>query len=165
MVDYYRYEGINRNCLAEPTCVFSVYNAANRQCTIRSTNHTCILKFPFLCVFTYAATAIRSVTIFGHGIMMSLLLVLRWCFCVLHMFFLLKLISHPYHKQNIIMASNGHDDFHCASILLFVLIIAKHCIAHLNTHLHAHRNTHVHTQLISQELKAYHLATSMNLNR
>ena len=100
------------------------------------------LKFPFLCVFTYAATAIRSVTIFGHGIMMSLLLVLRWCFCVLHMFFLLKLISHPYHKQKIIMASNGHDDFHCASILLFVLIIAKHCIAHLNTHLHTHTETH-----------------------
>ena len=119
----------------------------------------------FMCFHVCGYSAIRSVTIFGHGIMMSLLLVLRWCFCVLHMFFLLKLISHPYHKQNIIMASNGHDDFHCASILLFVLIIAKHCIAHLNTHLHAHRNTHVYTQLISQELKAYHLATSMNLNR
>ena len=64
MVDYYRYEGINRNCLAEPTCVFSVYNAANRQCTIRSTNHTCILKFPFLCVFTYAATAILEASPF-----------------------------------------------------------------------------------------------------
>ena len=118
--------------MAEQTCV-SLCIAANRQCDKEESYLH--FKFPFLCVFTYAATAIISVTNFGHGIMS--LLLLRWCFCFC-ICFPTYIDTSSVSKTRIWQATGM---IFIKSILLFIRIIAKHTFAQIHTH---HRHKHAH---------------------